>query len=104
MRHEFPLRRAHFTALATCVALILGFADKGQISGDGLIRWNALVELMEHHHLTDQKYSIVMPLFAAPLYAVADVTTRLAHPGLADEARLDSIHRVVQRFNKLVAL
>lgn len=96
--------RAHFIALAACVALILGFADKGKISGDGLLRWNALVELMEHHRLTDGKYSILQPIAAAPLYAVADATRRMSHPGETADERVAGIRKVVQRFNKFVVL
>jgi len=50
------------------VAVALLTSDKGQIAGDGIKRWEALDALMSDHELTSDKYSIVQPLFAVPLY------------------------------------
>lgn len=91
-----------FTALFfALVALVLLFSDKGQIAGDGVVRWRALVALASEGRLTADRYSIEMPLLALPLWTAGDAVARAA--GETGPARLETIGRVVQRFNKLVA-
>ncbi len=87
------------------VVLVLAFLDKGQITGDGAIRWNALVHLIENHQLTPDKYSIIQPIFAASLYLAADLWMSLSQDDNApDSRRIRIIRNVVQRFNKFVTL
>ncbi len=91
-----------FTALVfVLVALVLLFSDKGQISGDGEVRWNALVALLDEGRVTRDRYSLEMPLAASPLYVIGAAAARVE--GVTGAERLATIHRVVQRFNKLVA-
>lgn len=56
---------------------------------------------MDEHRLTPDRYTLEMPLAAAPLWAAGDAAARAG--GEAGPARLETIGRVVQRFNKLVA-
>jgi hypothetical protein len=89
--------------------LIIFFSDKGHISGDGAVRWNALTALMEERQLTSDKYSLIQPLIAAPLYLVGDLWSRIevqfqqesVQPD-REAQRLRRIKKVVQRFNKIV--
>lgn len=91
-----------FTALFfVLVAAVLLFSDKGQIAGDGEVRWRALVTLMDEGRLTPERYSLEMPFAAAPLWAAGAEAARVQDATGA--ARLEAIRRVVQRFNKLVA-
>jgi hypothetical protein len=92
------LTRALFFALT---ALALLFAGRGQIEGDGIARWEALDALMSEGRLTDDKYSIVQPLFAAPCYAAGRLAA--AAVGAPPERRAEIVRRVVKRFNKMVA-
>lgn len=105
---ENSRERFTFTLLLfLIVAAVVLFSDKGHIGGDGEVRWKTLVTLMEEHRLTPDRYSIVQPLLAAPLYIAADAFWRLGHAGRDEPAgasRIEFIARVVQRFNKLVAL
>jgi hypothetical protein len=101
--------RTYRVCFFAIVALVLVFIDKGQITGDGIARWRALVELMDYARLTPDKYSIVQPILTAPLYAAGHVwaemtldSSELTRAEL-NEQRLKVIHRFVQRFNKLVA-
>ena len=80
---------------------MLLFSDKGQIAGDGAVRWRALVALMDEHRLTPDRYTLEMPLAAIPLWAAGDAAARAG--GEEGPARLETIGHVVQRFNKLVA-
>lgn len=91
--------------------LIIFFSDNGQISGDGTLRWEALRELMDNHHLTPDKYSIIQPLAAAPLFVIGDLyvkAKRLFRQGESTDVdsayRLKIIKGVVQRFNKFIIL
>lgn len=96
------MRGRAFTALFfVLVAAALLFSDKGQISGDGGVRWRALVALMDEGRLTSDRYTLEMPLLAAPLWAAGNAAASAR--GLAGEDRLEAIERVVQRFNKVVA-
>jgi hypothetical protein len=91
-----------FTALFfVLVAAALLFSDKGQISGDGGVRWHALTSLMDGHRLTEDRYTLEMPLLAVPLWAAGDAVAHAS--GTSGEERLEAIRRVVQRFNKVVA-
>jgi hypothetical protein len=83
------------------VAAALLFSDKGQIAGDGEVRWRALVTLMAEGRLTPERYSLEMPFAASPLWAAGAQAARAQDATGAD--RLETIRRVVQRFNKLVA-
>ena len=83
------------------VALILLLSDKGQIAGDGIKRWEALDTLMSKGELTADKYSIVQPLCAVPLYTVGVLHAKVA--GAVDEERIHLVGRTVQRFNKIIA-
>ena len=80
---------------------MLLFSDKGQIAGDGAVRWRALVALMDEHRLTPDRYTLEMPLAAIPLWVTGDAAARAG--GEAGPARLETIGHVVQRFNKLAA-
>jgi hypothetical protein len=93
--------RAWVALFFTLVAAALLFSDKGQIAGDGAVRWRALVELMDEHRLTPDRYTLEMPLAAIPLWAAGDAAARAG--GETGPARLETIGRAVQRFNKLVA-
>ncbi|HEX7343964.1 MAG TPA: hypothetical protein VF398_06855 [bacterium] len=91
--------------------MIVFFSDLGQIDGDGIARWNALWQLMENHRLTGDKYSIVQPLAAIPLFVAGDVYVKIGRlwssPGAADRdpaIRQLKIMSVVRRFNKFVIL
>ncbi len=83
------------------VAAALLFSDKGQISGDGGVRWRALTSLMDGHRLTQDRYSLEMPLLAAPLWVGGSAAARAQ--GLTGPRRLEVIEHAVQRFNKVVA-
>ncbi|HYM60017.1 MAG TPA: hypothetical protein VEZ11_03900 [Thermoanaerobaculia bacterium] len=91
------------------VAVILLLSDKGQIAGDGVTRWNALVALAEDHRLTPDKYTLVQPMLATPLYAVGaliasvDDTFHNVSPAERREHRIHSAHGLVARFNKVIA-
>lgn len=91
------------------VFLIIFFSDKGHISGDGDVRWNALANLMEAGQLTADKYSLVQPLIAVPLYLIGDLWGRIEGqfqqeiaPPDREAQRLLRIKKVVRRFNKIV--
>ena len=91
-----------FTALFfVLVAAVLLFSDKGQIAGDGEVRWRALVALMDEGRLTPEGYTLEMPLAATPLWAAGSAAARAQ--GLTGKGRLEEIEHAVQRFNKLVA-
>lgn len=83
------------------VVLIIFFSDKGQISGDGVLRWEALRTLMEEHRLTSDKYTIVQPLFAVPLYAIGRIVASMEN-NETEKAKV--IRRFTQRFNKFIVL
>lgn len=93
------------------LSLIIFFSDLGQIDGDGRARWNALWQLMENHRLTGDKYSLVQPLAAIPLFVAGDVYVKISRlwspSGTADSdpaLRQLKILSVVRRFNKVVIL
>jgi hypothetical protein len=55
-------------ALAT-LGLILLFAKLPHaVTADGLVRFEAILVLLEKHRLSDMAYSIIGPLFSIPLY------------------------------------
>lgn len=83
------------------VAAVLLFSDKGQISGDGGVRWRTLAALMDGHRLTPDRYTLEMPLASTPLWAAGSAAARAQ--GLTGARRLEVIEHAVQRFNKLVA-
>lgn len=59
--------------------IVLGFAfaffvlRHGGIYGDGLLRFQALSDLLQHGQFLDTKYSLVGPLFSAPLWLLGQV-------------------------------
>lgn len=94
--------RLFATVFFLFVAVVLLFSDKGQIEGDGIKRWEALDSLMSKGKFTTDKYSIVQPLFAVPLYVIGDFSARLmGHEGAE---RTHTIQHVVRRFNKGIAM
>ncbi len=97
-----PPSRTFVALFFLLVLAALLFSDKGQIAGDGEVRWRALVALMDEGRLTSERYSLEMPLAAAPLWVAGAAAARAE--GETGAARLDTIRRVVQRVNKLVAL
>lgn len=103
----------HPSAYAGLVILLLGliifFSDKGQIAGDGVPRWEALTALMSEHRLTADKYSIVQPLLAVPLFLIGETWERADSLFSDEEKALPSETRafernkiIVQRFNKFI--
>lgn len=87
--------------LGIIIVLAVFLSHKGRISGDGQVRWEALATLIQEGRLTPDKYSIVQPLLASPLYLlglVLDGSTDSNH----DENR--SIKRAVGRFNQCTTL
>jgi len=96
-----PPSRTFVALFFLLVLAVLLFSDKGQIAGDGGVRWRALVALADDGHLTPDRYTLEMPLLATPLWAAGAAAARAA--GETGPARLETIGRVVQRFNKLVA-
>ncbi len=92
--------------LVLVFALVI-FSDRGAIGGDGVPRWNALQALMDEGRLTAERFTLLQPLLAAPLYVAGDLwfrwSTRLGPGSPAyQEGRLERIRKVVQRFNKLI--
>ncbi len=85
--------------LAFILLLCVLTVHKGQISGDGIPRWKDLDALM-HGRLTDDKYSIVLPLLASPLYAAGAGWARLS----GQENTSAFAHLFVRRYNGLLAL
>ena len=81
--------------------IILLLSDRGHIEGDGIVRWEALNTLMTEGRLTDDIYSIVQPMLAAPLYGIGYATARLIDD--EDDTRKRWTRHFVQRFNKIVA-
>ncbi len=96
-----PPSRTFVALFFLLVLAALLFSDKGQIAGDGEVRWGALVALMDEGRHTPDRYTLEMPIAAAPLWAAGAAAARVE--GATGAARLDTIRRVVQRFNKLVA-
>lgn len=110
-RHVIVSPRWHTALVLGILVLIIFFSDKGHISGDGDVRWNALTALMEERRLTSDKYSIVQPLVAVPLYLIGDlwgsIETRFQQKTAALEREAQKRHRIkgiVQRFNKIIIL
>lgn len=60
-------------ALIVAGLLLLAFGQQHQVIGDGLARYQALVELMEQRHLSEMPYSLIGPIFAAPLWAIGQL-------------------------------
>lgn len=50
--------------------VLLAFTPKPAMQGDGLARYWGLVELLERQQLSEMPYSLIGPLFAAPLWLV----------------------------------
>ena len=89
--------------------LIIFFSDKGQITGDGVPRWEALTALMAEHRLTADKYSLVQPLLAVPLFLIGEGWERTELVFSDNDKTLSSempqfkqARKLVQRFNKFV--
>ena len=101
-----------FTALFFgLVALLLLFSDKGQVSGDGRVRFDALTSLVDGGRLTADRYSLLQPIAAAPLYLAGAGVYAVTHAGLRRldperfaEERQAAAEKVLGRFGKLVAL
>lgn len=65
-------------ALVEYALIIVGlalvtFGQKHQMIGDGLQRFQALVELLQQHRVSDTSYSMIGPLFAAPLWSIGQL-------------------------------
>ncbi|WP_117211614.1 hypothetical protein [Allorhizocola rhizosphaerae] len=56
------------TALILLGLFLLAFGQQQQLGGDGLARWNALLQLWQRGEVADTIYSMIGPLFATPLY------------------------------------
>ncbi|MFO1523274.1 MAG: hypothetical protein U1G05_14775 [Kiritimatiellia bacterium] len=93
--------RTHAVVFFIVVALALLLSDKGQIEGDGIVRWKTLDTLMSEGRLNADRYTVVQPLLAAPLYLAGDLQARAA--GATPEARTKILRHWVRRFNKVVA-
>jgi hypothetical protein len=111
MKHQHLIISPRWYAVFVLVIVFLSifFSDKGHISGDGEVRWNALTALMEEGWLTSDKYSLVQPLIATPLYLIGDLWSRIeirfqqeTIQSNHEAQRLRRIKKVVQRFNKIV--
>ena len=100
-RKQGPSERAFTALFFVLVAAVLLFSDKGQIAGDGEVRWRTLVALMENGRVTPDRYTLEMPLAATPLWAAGSVAA--SAEGLTGRARFAVVQHFVQRFNKLVA-
>lgn len=61
------------TALIFIGLILLAFGQQHQIIGDGLARYQALVDLMQQRHLYEMPYSLIGPIFAAPLWAIGQL-------------------------------
>ena len=96
-----PRSRTFVALFFLLVLAALLFSDKGQISGDGTVRWQALVALVDEHRLTPDRYTLEMPLLATPLWAAGSVAA--GAQGLTGPRRLEVVEHAVQRFNKVVA-
>lgn len=102
--------RCLLKSIAMCSDYIF-LVPKGKITGDGVARWEALESLMEKHRLTSDKYTIIQPLFAIPLYFVGDtyfhiktfISTQHIET-IGNNERIRFIKKFVQRFNKFVIL
>ena len=96
--------RAFPAAFFALVALVLLLSDKGGIGGDAEIRFRALESMVERGELTADRYSVVQPLLAAPLYFLGSAAASLGRARPVDAAeRRETIRRVVGRFGKVVA-
>ncbi|MFK3980495.1 hypothetical protein ACI2K4_08960 [Micromonospora sp. NPDC050397] len=58
------------TSLLAIGVVLLAVSPKPAMMGDGLARYQALIELLEQRHLPGTPYSMIGPLFATPLWAV----------------------------------
>lgn len=61
------------TALIFVGLVLLAFGQQHQIIGDGLARYQALTDLMQQRHLSEMPYSLIGPIFAAPLWAIGQL-------------------------------
>ncbi|WP_329108601.1 hypothetical protein OG792_08075 [Micromonospora sp. NBC_01699] len=50
--------------------MLLAVTPKPPMMGDGLARYQALLELLEQHQLPGTQYSMIGPLFATPLWVI----------------------------------
>jgi hypothetical protein len=100
-RRQWLTERAFTALFFVLVAAVLLLSDKGQIGGDGEVRWRTLVALMEDGRVTSDRYTLEMPLAATPLWVSGSVAASVE--GLTGPARLAVVEHFVQRFNKLVA-
>ncbi|MGW4465405.1 hypothetical protein [Micromonospora sp. NPDC004704] len=60
------------TALLAVGVMLLAVTPKPPMMGDGLARYQALLELLEQRQLPGTQYSMIGPLFATPLWLVGD--------------------------------
>lgn len=99
------VRRPAFSVLCfALVAAVLLFSDKGRIDGDAAARFQALEAVVERGELTAERYSIVQPLLAIPLYLAGSGLASLRGVAPDDLAgRRETIRQVVGRFGKVVA-
>ena len=103
MNERVRLFSGSTAALFAIVLLALAFLDKGQITGDGILRWEALRSLAERGELTPEKYTIAQPLLAWPLWMAGEAGARLR--GEADAVSIERAARhAAQRYNKWIAL
>jgi len=93
------------------VATILLFSDKGQVSGDGRVRFDALATLVDDGRLTADRFSLLQPIAAVPLYlagagiyAAAQTELRVREPDRFTQERRNAAAKFVGRFGKIVAL
>lgn len=94
--------RGFTLALAVLLLVAVLTAHKGQIGGDGRVRFATLQTLMDEGRLSADKYSLVVPLLAVPLYVAGEAAARVA--GAEGDAVVHWVERFVRRFNGLVAV
>jgi hypothetical protein len=94
--------RGFVCVLTLVISLCVLTLHKGQIAGDGVLRWKALTNLMEDGRLTPDRYSIVLPLAASPLYLAGKAVALIR--GADSAGTVDMTRRFVRRFNGLVAI
>ena len=71
-RHDAPRDLVSLLLIALGVVALL-FVVPHDVSGDGRIRYDALVALLEHGTIVPTAYSLVGPLFSAPLYYLGKI-------------------------------
>jgi hypothetical protein len=84
------------------MTLLVFLSHKGRVSGDGIVRWEAVKALAEGRVLTPDRYSIIQPIFALPLYFLAEMVQKVIPSEATGGSALHE--KFVGRFNQLVAL